>query len=141
MLAIWKVPFLNTQGSLHKVGTDDCHMTSTYGQETNLNYNIVLRSREICLKSSALIVRYSQKMDMNFFCFENPSQLLITLEPLVWFGWGFQRCTSPNAHFNQIETWKCHSHVQLQTDFPRSHHIFGISLEKASLCLVQWFLR
>ncbi len=36
-------------------------------------------------------------------------QLLITLEPLDLFRWGFQaKCTSPNELFNQIENRKCH---------------------------------
>ncbi len=47
----------------------------------------------ITWKSTALIVRYSQKKEcisIVFYCSENLS-IVITLEPLVQFRWGFQQ--------------------------------------------------
>ena len=35
-------------------------------------------------------------------------QLLLTLEPLIYFRWGFQQNVPLNEHINQIENWKCH---------------------------------
>ena len=82
----------------------------------------MLRSSRISRKLGALIVRCSQKKDCTSFvfsCFENPS-VAHNFGTLVWFRWGFQQ-TSPNEHFNQKLKM---SHVILQTDFPRSHHIY-----------------
>ncbi len=60
--------------------------------KTNQGHN-VLRSSRISRKSAALIVRYSQKKKwifIVFYCSKN-LQLLITLEPLDRFKWGFQQ--------------------------------------------------
>ncbi len=43
-------------------------------------------------------------------------QLLITLEPLVQFRWGFEQRLPVNEDFSQIENLKCHTCL---TDFPR----------------------
>ncbi len=59
--------------------------------------------QHICQKRNEFLPGIS----LVFYCYENPSIAHITLEPLVWFRLGFQQCTSPNEHFNQIENWKC----------------------------------
>ncbi len=57
-----------------------------------------------------------------FYCLENPSIVhnFGTTGPIQVGFWA--KCTSPNEHFNQIEKLKM-SHVRLQTNIPRSHHI------------------
>ncbi len=73
-------------------------------------------------------MKYSQKKEcisFVFCCFENLSTA-ITLEPLVWFRWGFQQ--NVTWGFNQMENWKCHKCDFRLTDSPRSHHIFRIHL-------------
>ncbi len=59
-----------------------------------LNYKcIAIYNSGISRKSVALIVRYSQKkkcITFVFYCSENLS-IVITLEPLVRFRWGFQQ--------------------------------------------------
>ena len=44
---------------------------------------------------------------------------IITLEPLVWFRWGFQQSTSLLLSNRKLKM----SHIGLQTDFRISHHI------------------
>ncbi len=56
-------------------------------------------------------------------CSENPSiaHNLGTTGPIqVRFS---AKCTSSSEHFNQIENWKCHIHVQVLIDPARWHHI------------------
>ena len=81
------------------------------------------RSREHWL----WLVRYSQKKELiiNFFvfyCSGKPSILLITLEPLVQFKWGFQQMYL--SKWALQSNWKLKmSQVWVQTDISRSHHI------------------
>ncbi len=50
---------------------------------------------------------------------------LITLEPLVRFRWGFQQNVPLLMRALQSNRKLKMSHVRLQTDVPRSHHIFS----------------
>ena len=70
------------------------------------------RASGISRKSEALIVRCSQRKEwISFYCFENPS-IAHNFGTTGWIQVGFsmclKRCTSPNEHFNQIQSWKCH---------------------------------
>ncbi len=69
----------------------------------------MLQSSWISRKSAALIVRYSQKKECISIIFYSSEkvQLLITLEPLDRFKWGFQQ-NVPSEDFDQVENWKCH---------------------------------
>ena len=106
-----------------------------YGHQSQVSKFVVLKyvlrsSSRISQKSGTLIVRYSQKQEWISFVLATIVlrilQLLTTLEPLVQFGWGFSaKCTSPNEHVNRKVKM---SHVQLQTDFPRSDHIITFCL-------------
>ncbi len=93
----------------------DCNFkTETWKCDINkhiIYVSYVLRSSGISRKLAILIVRNSQKkkcISIVLYCFEN-LQLLITLEPLVRFRWGFQQNVPLiNEDFNQAENWKCH---------------------------------
>ena len=96
----------------------------------------MLPSSGISQKSGALIVRYNHKKEQISFvcyCLENASigHNFGTTGPIHT---GFSaKCTSPNEHFNQIETMKM-VHVRLQTDFFRSHHIHIYKLGRHMSC-------
>ncbi len=64
---------------------------------------------------------------MNFLCslLLRILQLLITLEPLIWFWWSFQQNVLFQMGTSINKKLKI-SHVRLQTDSPRSHHISQI---------------
>ena len=71
----------------------------------------MLRSSGISWKSGALIVRYSQKKGMHFFCFllfwESFNCYNFGTTGPIWVGFS-AKCTSPNEDFNQMENWTCH---------------------------------
>ncbi len=95
--------------------------------------NIMLGSNEISHKSWASIVGYSQKRNelLLFSIVLRILQLLITLEPLVRFRWGFQQ-NVPLQMSTSNRKLKM-SHVRLQTDFPRLHHIWP-NMSKSGWC-------
>ena len=85
----------------------------------------MLWSSGISWKSGALIVRYSQKKEwisFVFYCFENPSiaQNFATTGPI---GGVFSNIYL-HKWVRQSNRKLKMSHLRLQTDFPRSHHIF-----------------
>ena len=55
-------------------------------------------------------------------------QLLITLESLMQFRWGFQQ-NVPLQMSASIKQKLNMSHVRLQTDFPRLHHRKSVAKE------------
>ena len=80
----------------------------------------MLRSSGISQKSAALIVRYSQKKECISIVLR-VLQLLITLEPLHRFRWGFQQNVPLQMSTYQIENWKCHMCEFQQISLVASH--------------------
>ncbi len=92
-------------------------------QDTVSNGDAPLWSSGISRKSAALIVRYARKRN-EFLLFSivlRTLQLLITLEPLDRFKWGFQQ-NVPLQVSKSNRKLKM-SHVRVLTDPTRSNHI------------------